>query len=455
MDRYAVWISKNLLVISLIGIAAFSFNLFIFRDENVLIYDYKRLFISALVVLNSILIASSKSLKEQAINKSKNIGPKVALLLSTLILFAFISNIFGFYTVRGMAELLYFVGLFLLLLSFLDNKHNKLVFELVVLVSFLCYLSVAVGFLVSVIYGDGSSVWTILSYANPRMMNQVQIWLIIPCLYIAVISKSRKSLIPLALHFSLFFALTARGLTIAALSGIALWAIIDKKHRPKILKITLAMLVAGYAIKWFTLAPFPKFLITGELGGWTPQLNTSDSGRLEMWLYALQHISIIGHGGDAFVCNSPYNSRPHNSVLLVAFNWGVIASICYVLLIAILFFKVIFEKRTKTKMWGATLLSGIAYSFISGVLDSPLSQLLFISTLALYWQASSPLDKIEKRKPYIFLVLLCLCVTFSVSTRVFERVTNNFYLAEEHIPETYKPQFWYGNNCVDVKQHIK
>lgn len=180
MDRYAVWISKNLLVISLIGIAAFSFNLFIFQDDSVLLYDYKRIFVCGLVVLNSLLVSLSSQQRTQTLSQISSIDKRILSLLGALLLFAIIANLVGYYPIRGFIDLSYYLGLLLLCTTLTLNKHNKLIFELIALISVLCFLSVFLGFVVSILYGDGETVWTILSYTNPRMMNQVQIWLIAP-----------------------------------------------------------------------------------------------------------------------------------------------------------------------------------------------------------------------------------------------------------------------------------
>lgn len=455
MDRYAVWISKNLLVISLIGIAAFSFNLFIFQDNSVLLYDYKRLFICGLVVFNAVLIFLSSQQKTITLSLVSSIDNRILYLLGTLLLFSVVANITGYYTVRGFIDLSYYLGLLLLCTTLTLNKHNKLIFELVALISTLCFLSVFLGFVVSILYGDGENVWTILSYTNPRMMNQVQIWLIAPSLYLVLISRSPKAWIPLLLNFALIFALQARGLAVASVTGLLLWAVLDKKHRAKIFETLALAIVLGYAIKWLFLAPFPAYVITGEFTP-PPPLRTSDSGRIEMWTFVLQHLNFWGNGGDAFACNSPFNARPHNSVLLVAFNWGVISALCYLTLITILLIKVIRAQNVKVRLWGITLLSGIAYSFISGVLDSPLSQLLALVTLALFWQSGRARVQFEARRWQHFILLLLSILIAGITTqRALDRISNNFFLAEEYIPEVYTPQFWFGNNCFGVERRIQ
>ncbi len=456
MDRYIVWLSKKLLLISLIGIAAFSFNLFIFQDDSVLLYDYKRIFVCTLVVLNASLILLSSSQRAWTLSSIASIDRKILSLIGILFIFSLIANLIGFYPMRGLVDLVYYLGLLLLCITFVQSKQSKLIFELISLISVLCFLSVFLGFIVSILYGEGKNIWTILSYTNPRMMNQVQVWLIPPSVYLIVISRSAKAWIPLLLNFALMFALEARGLAIASITGLLLWAALDKFKRIKILKVLFIGLLLGYGVKWLFLAPFPAYVLTGELQP-LMDLRISDSGRLEMWFFALQNLSFWGHGGDAFACNSPFNARPHNSALLVAFNWGIISAICYVGLIAALLFKVIRLNNSRTRLWGITLLSGVAYSFISGVLDSPFSQLLAIITLAFFWSncKNQTLGPTQSSLAKALLITISILIITFTTQRVLDRINNDFYLSEEYIPEVYTPQFWFGNNCVGVEKKIQ
>ncbi|WP_261834884.1 O-antigen ligase family protein [Vibrio ishigakensis] len=308
----------------------------------------------------------------------------------------------------------------------------------------------------SILYGDGESIWTILSYSNPRFMNQVQIWLFVPCLFIALHFNKIKYWIPFILNYSLVFALDARGLFIASTCGLILWAILDKKLRTRILKAIVIGITLGYITKWLTLEPFPAYLFTGEFAVSGLSIRTSDSGRLHLWDFAFTNLSFWGHGGDAFACNSPVNARPHNSLILVAFNWGLIPAICYLILVANLLINVIKTNNAKVRMWGVSLLSGVAYSFISGVLDSPLSQLFAVLTLGMLWSNFTKRTQHNKNKLIsIFIIVLSSLVIFTVSFRILDRIENKHFLADSYVPEIYFPQFWLGNNCVGTTKRIE
>lgn len=95
MDRYAVWISKNLLVISLIGIAAFSFNLFIFRDESILLYDYKRIFSCFMLILASGCLVVSASVRNAVTSSLRSLSNSTLTIIALLLLFALYANLNG------------------------------------------------------------------------------------------------------------------------------------------------------------------------------------------------------------------------------------------------------------------------------------------------------------------------------------------------------------------------
>ncbi|MEZ9669312.1 O-antigen ligase family protein [Vibrio breoganii] len=455
MDFISKPLRSNLIALSLIGISLFSFNLFILPDQPVLLYDYKRVFFCALIVISCLLLTLSHSTRKDAINKVSSLSSLTKLLVFPFFLISLTSNIFGLYPTRGFIDFFYYTGIFLLIITLTKNKHNKVNYELFSLISILCYLSVFMGFTVTNLYGDGSSIWTILSYFNPRMLNQVQVWLIIPCIYIALVSKSKKSYIPIIANFTIMYALEARGLFVAVVGGIAIWCLLNSKYRLEILKVTFSCLIIGYLIKLVTLSPIPSFIFNGEFSESILGIRSSDSGRVALWRHALEMVTFWGNGGDAFACNSTLNSRPHNSILLVMVNWGVIPAFLYIGLIIHLFLKVIKTKRTKSQMLGVTLLSGIAYSLISGLLDSPFSLLLGCVFLSLYWEKLPKKRKSKKKGNennliyHLIIIVIAILSISSISLKLTERITNNHYLADEYIPEIYKPQFWLGNNCLD------
>ncbi|GAB7219402.1 hypothetical protein VcTj87_12230 [Vibrio comitans] len=92
------------------------------------------------------------------------------------------------------------------------------------------------------------------------------------------------------------------------------------------------------------------------------------------------------------------------------------------------------------------MLSGIAYSLVSGVLDSPFSQMLACITLSMIWSATIKTKEYSKRWG-IILIITSVLVIILTTGRLSERISNNFYQDEQYAPEVYAPQFWLGNNC--------
>lgn len=105
-------------------------------------------------------------------------------------------------------------GVLLLAFFFLlcYRKDKSSYFFICQVITFCLFLSVAVAFYYRVKVGLPVNLRTILSFVNPRFMNQVHVWLIIPLAYLALLHKlrSRPSLIYttlLSLSLSLIFTL--------------------------------------------------------------------------------------------------------------------------------------------------------------------------------------------------------------------------------------------------------
>lgn len=111
---------------------------------------------------------------------------------------------------------------------------------------------------------------------------------------------------------------------------------------------------------------------------------------------------------------------------------------------------------------GITMLSGFAYSLVSGVLDSPLSQLGAVLAIALFWGEiyrrkpktlqTSGVNKLAVRGAHGLLMLSALLFIGLVGYKVYLRIENNSY---RHIEQPrYNPQFWLGQNCMDAAPKI-
>ena len=134
---------------------------------------------------------------------------------------------------------------------------------------------------------------------------------------------------------------------------------------------------------------------------------------------------------------------------MILANWGVIPSIIFAVLGLILLQNVIQKKNQIQRFLGVNLLAGLAYSLVSPVLDTSLSQLMAIICLAMYWGISKERNIIREsdilnytrgeRLLYITSFISLLIIIDMLITR-----TNSYQIITETI---MKPKFWFGMNC--------
>ncbi|WP_261815589.1 O-antigen ligase family protein [Vibrio gallicus] len=440
--------ANPLSLLTLLSIMLFSFNLYVLPDEPVLVYDSKRLLLCGLIVAGCVWVLIASSVRQRVVGRIAGINPVMQGLLAVFFSLAFAADLLGLFPDKALPLYFYYCGLLILTLLFSLEKPRYDTFKAFSGIIIFCFLSVFVGFTVSNFAGDGSSIFTILSYANPRFLNQVQVWLVIPALYIALISKHRISCVIPILNFALMFALDARGLAIASLGGIALWALIDNRHRKQILKLAISCILLGFVVSFVLLSPLPGYLAHGEFSRSLMDMRDDSSGRLALWRYSIQMSQFWGLGSDGFVCTSENFIRPHNSILQILLKWGMIPALCFVALCLILLKQVWVERSYRYRIIGLSLLSGLAYSLVSSVLDSPFS-LLMASLFTGWFCGRNALQKTTDKYKWLhgMICLLALLSIVSIAYKVHIRVDNNFYIHQEQ--EIMRPQFWLGNNCPD------
>lgn len=449
-----------LFVTSLMGIVFFSFNLFVLKDDIKGLYDYKRIFVCFLLIVMSIEILLSYEFRYKIIHQFNSLNPNVKFYLVIFFSSAEIANVFGLYFYRAHEDYFYFIGLmfFSAMIAMVCYQYRSRIFIYFTLISYLLFFSVIFGHWVAVAYNIELSFYSIISFANPRMLNQVQSWIIIPVMYFTIIAIRQSkfyllAILPLALNFAIIIALDGRGVAVSSITAILLWAWFDKSLRKIILSVFVYSLVAGLIIKLALLSPLPEYLVWGTSPDVSINIRTTDAGRLAVWIEALQMVSFWGHGGDAFICNSTTFGRPHNSILLILVNWGVISAISYSLLLLCALKTVYLTKHRMIRVAGLSMLSGFAYSLVSGVVDSPLSQLTGAISIALFWASCQHFKRrkvnkvvITRAMPKHFILMLCSVLTVSlVGNKVYQRINNNHY---RDMP-IGKTQFWVGQNCID------
>ncbi|CAH8198752.1 O-antigen ligase family protein [Vibrio aestuarianus] len=446
-------LSKLLSIYVLLGLFLFSFNIFMPRNNLVLLYDSKRYFVCSIVIFSSLLLIFSAAVRANVIATLSSIPKNIQLLIGITFLFASISNIVSDYF--WIAQLDFFFTLTLLLtapiLMIYISDHKSQLLVSLVWISLLLMLSIALMIWLQVYFTYPLSVHSVFGFANIRFLNRLHIWLIIPALYLYLIARTPKARtllkIVLSIDVALLIITDVRGAAIALTGGIVLLIWLEPKKRQQILTIVMQAILIGYAIKLLFLYPIPSMLFsdqTFELGS----IRTSSSGRWDIWQEVLSLSSFFGLGGDGYICKSTGYYGPHNSVLLLLVNWGLIPSLGFIGISTYLLLSVIKTKKRFQRMMGINLLVGIAYSLVSSVFDNALSQLMAIIALALFWCSYKKMGNTSCCKwrsvPHQIIILICICSVYFVAEQMYTRWDRYEILT---VNEQLKPKFWLGLNC--------
>ncbi|MGY0614159.1 O-antigen ligase family protein [Vibrio sp. FJH11] len=461
----AQYYPKFLLLFILVGTVILSFTPYWL--DPITLYDNKRFFTIFYLLMTATVVIFSYPIRKNIIQSFLSLSRSSQIFIFLALCYAFFVNFFSLYWVKSQAVFTYTL-LFIIVIAILHPivlESKLLILRLYIWLTCAMFLSVVIYHWISTSIGVTPNYRSIFSFVNPRFINYIQIWLILPLLYFAWKNKTHSRswvyATPVVMHFSLLITLDSRGAFIAAFSGIVLWIVLSPDKLSRI-KFIMILMMLGIIIKWTLFTPLPQYWLHGIWPAGQGDIRLSDSNRLDLWSNAIAMITFWGHGGDTFVCNNDVIARcPHNSVLLMTVEWGVITSLCYISLLLMAFYRVYKTSSENLKVLGITMLSGFAYSLISEVLNQPLSQGLTAISVALFWAISSEADTPSTSKTiapvvskisHAMLVFIAIWALIFIGYKTYLRIDNQQY---RHIKvDYYLPQFWIEQNCMDEKPKL-
>lgn len=442
------------------AISMMCFNLFIPRDQLLYLYDSKRFFLLALLIIVALCVILSNALKTQIVDQYHALSAHTKLVLWALVFTSLVPTLFSVYRVSAITQWLHLGGLVMLasvLVCYFRREH-KLFFSMSVWLSILLFFSVAYAFWYRLSHSLPVNNSVFVSFANPRFLSQVQIWFFLPVAYLAhhAVKRGKGFIGPvllLSMNFSVCFTLDARGALLAAIVGFVVMMVADGANRKRWAKLLLISLALGWIISLVLFNPFPAYLFDLEFSA--PEIRVDSSGRVALWLETLAFSSFWGHGGGAFACQPFDFARPHNVWLNILVHWGLPSVLLCSLLVVMLAVQVLRTHHRQQRVLGANLLTGLAYSLVSGVLDSPLSQLVATLALASYWAtfSASTANVLVGRVQSISMSALALCVALSSGYLGYKRWDNypHHIVQNEVKANGLRTQFWVGYNCLEKK----
>ncbi|WP_394498124.1 O-antigen ligase family protein [Shewanella sp. ENK2] len=234
----------------------------------------------------------------------------------------------------------------------------------------------------------------VYGYVNVRFFNQLQV-MIIPILFWPFFHPECKryklaSIIIISLHWVVLLQSEARG---AALSLIistgVLGYFLPSEKRFKLFFTSVKAFLFGGVLWLILIIIIPNWLMNVE----NLQLRTGSSGRIDLWFYSVKSIVDniwFGFGPMSFAWaeGKPlYNAHPHNSVIQLLYEYGVVT--WSVIVFGVFYFLrgkiqgLKCEYFQKTTPFLLSIFSGLIYSLFSGVIVMPFSQILLVFLVAL------------------------------------------------------------------------
>lgn len=177
---------------------------------------------------------------------------------------------------------------------------------------------------------------------------------------LAILAKSTKAQIgwtgAAAVLIGLSFWSGTRNSIAAVLAVLLLgWAVLPPMRSLKAVAIPIAALVGGFGLAHIHLPPVPSFQVTRFYAPMPAEVAAKtdiSSGRMSMWQVTAKEIlnrPLFGHGESQFrfhpVTRQFNLFHPHNSVIQIAFQWGVVGAICFFTLFAALWWQMLKRAR--------------------------------------------------------------------------------------------------------------
>lgn len=455
-------------IISAIYIALITFQPSLqFMPKNIVWFlDKQRLLellLLSFVLVHSICTGLNNSNVTQA-NKP------LCFSLAILLIFTCFSISLSFQPRHALIEASVFAGLSYLALHVAQlYQEEKIVFIqrliYVIWAGILLYmLSFYVGYLTATIVKEPLH-WPFpfVGFSNIRAFNQYQLWsiglVLLPLLCFELRKTTRIFLhIALCAWWVLLFYSASRGVLFAWLIGMCLTGLVYQKLSLPFLRLQLINCITGFISYQilFKLTPTlnSSVLVTQSIARQT----TYD--RLALWDQAMLMIKsypVFGVGPMHYAWFNRTNGHPHNSILQLAAEWGLPATILILLIFAYGFYHW-FKKfnrtqlRTQSKQDSSltiilffTIITNAAYSLVDGVIVMPISQVLMSTMIGLMLgqyvlNHNTPINYKPRLRPWIAALLLIVMAwsTYPELKQGFSGDRKSFSMGHTAIG----PRFW-------------
>lgn len=322
-------------------------------------------------------------------------------------------------------------------------------------------------------------------FNNIRLFQQYQLWTLgLICL--PLLAFDLKKNIRLWLYFALtcwwvlLFYAASRGVALGWLIATSLTAIVYKKLAWPFLRIQLINAFTGFSVYHLLfkiISPWVESTIaTNEavryIVSTSSIFRTSTNDRTDLWKAAyvmIDNFSLLGVGPMHFYFYTPSGTHPHNSVLQLASEWGLPATLILFSIAGYGFYcwmKKFNAKQLQTTTKFNSNLSIIlfftitasgAYSLVDGVIVMPISQVLMFTMIGLMigqysentWLINNT-ESIKRKLRFrpVFAALILIFMVLSIRPELERGLTSaNRVMAPGErafamAPDTINPRIW-------------
>lgn len=307
----------------------------------------------------------------------------------------------------------------------------------------------------------------ITGFNNVRFFNQYQLWtlglIVLPLLTFNLNNVRTRYWLHLGLicWWVLLFHTASRGALLAWGFGILITAAIYRKLAWPFIRLQLIHISGGFLsyLLLFELIPYLRnfAVVTGTI------VRDTTSDRIELWKQALlliQDHPVFGVGPMHFAWYSPISAHPHNSVVQIMAEWGLLAAllilimICYGLFCWLKKFNA-GHLQTITNhdcnlaiILFFTVITNALYSLVDGVIVMPISQVLmftFIGLMIGYYNDGKITKMAEDQRKSLIKPLFSAIVLVALVCSTLPEILQNASGNEKRFSMGYTamgPRFW-------------
>lgn len=305
-------------------------------------------------------------------------------------------------------------------------------------------------------------------FSNIRAFNQYQLWtLTLLCLPLLGFNIERTGIrcwlfVVLTGWWVLLFVSASRGVLLAWLLAMPVTAAVYRQIAWPLLRLQLTSFIMGLSCYGLLFHLVPSFLVGGVLTRPESVLRNTTYDRISLWKQACSMIQThpwfgVGPMHYAWYPNE-IAAHPHNSLLQLAAEWGLPATLLMLILAGYGVFCWL-KRLNPTSLKAApeldqhlavalffTLVANACYSLVDGVIVMPLSQVMMAGIIGLmlgfYNNDSTQFEVVSKNLVHqLFASVVLVALVWSVLPELLPRMLGN----EQIIPigyQTMGPRFW-------------